>query len=554
MKVIAESAYNHNGNFDYLIRLADAAKSSGADYFTVQLMDTEAFCTPDYSKYQLYKDTEFSPKQWTELFDYCKSISLEVIPCPLEENSFQLVYEYGFRLIKIHGTDLTNFGYLDFIQKKGDCRIILETQASTDLEVLLTVGRYRDMIDCLFHGFSNYPTEIDEHNLNALVHLKNRYGLPVGFADHSLDTQIMPCMTLSMGCKYLEKHITVKRGDRNFDYQVSLEPHEFRVMTETLGHYSQAFGYHLKYPVAAEKKFRDILFKRYTDQGEFKRSNSGLTMIDREVQSFDKSNVTGVLIARLKSERLKLKVLKPLAGSELIISLYNRIKACSRKTTQLVLATSYLPEDAQLAELFRSKNLPVHLGHPQSVLDRLLEVGFSYKSGAVFRITGDNPFTDPALMDRMIEIMLEKKVDYVRASGLPFGVSAELFSMEYLWSLYLRLDTPNETEYLTWYVYNDTDCKRALITVKSDKDYASVVNLSIDYQEDYDYALRLLNSIDVSEFEKITLADILRHITKDHIVDVEKTLKLPNGVTMKLFDYLKFLETSEYKHKETLEL
>jgi spore coat polysaccharide biosynthesis protein SpsF (cytidylyltransferase family) len=184
----------------------------------------------------------------------------------------------------------------------------------------------------------------------------------------------------------------------------------------------------------------------------------------------------------------------------------------------------------------------------------LLEVGFAYKSGAVFRITGDNPFTDPSLMDRMIEIMLEKQVDYVRASGLPFGVSAELFSMEYLWSLYLRLDTPNETEYLTWYVYNDTQCKRALITVKSDKDFASVVNLSIDYQEDYDYALQLLNSIDVSEFEKITLADILRHITKDHIVDVEKTLKLPNGVTMKLFDYLKFLETSEYKHKETLEL
>ena len=78
MKVIAESAYNHQGNFNYLKELAQAAKNSGADYFTVQMMNVEEFCTKEYSKYQLYKDTEFTTNQWVELFDYCKTINVGI--------------------------------------------------------------------------------------------------------------------------------------------------------------------------------------------------------------------------------------------------------------------------------------------------------------------------------------------------------------------------------------------------------------------------------------------------------------------------------------------
>jgi len=68
MKVIAESAYNHQGNFEYLKNLAAAAKAADADFFTVQMMNVDEFCTKEYSKYQLYKDTEFSETQWKELF------------------------------------------------------------------------------------------------------------------------------------------------------------------------------------------------------------------------------------------------------------------------------------------------------------------------------------------------------------------------------------------------------------------------------------------------------------------------------------------------------
>ena len=102
MKVIAESAFNHQGDFSQLKQLAKAAKDSGTDFFTVQVMHVDSFCVKDYEKYDLYKATEFSKVQWIELFDFCKSIALNVIPCVLEETSFNWCYSYGFRLLKLH--------------------------------------------------------------------------------------------------------------------------------------------------------------------------------------------------------------------------------------------------------------------------------------------------------------------------------------------------------------------------------------------------------------------------------------------------------------------
>lgn len=554
MKIIAESAYNHQGNFDYLKQLALAGKKSGADFFTVQMMNVEEFCTKEYSKYQLYNDTEFSERQWIELFDYSKEIGIELIPCTLEKSSFDLAYNYGWRLVKIHGTDLTNAPLLQYIKDKGDCKVILETQCCTDFEIKLAVENFGEIIECLIHGFSNYPTEPNEQNLLAITYLKNRYVLNIGFADHSLDTQIIPCMALALGCSYLEKHITIHRNDRNFDYQVSLEPNEFSILVNTVKHYKQSLGKQVKHPVKSEKGYRNILFKKYLGNDVFKRDNEGKTFIESKISSFEKNNITAALIARLKSKRLKFKVLKPFGENETIISLYTRLKLNSKLITHIELATSYLVEDAPLASLFEEKKLPHYEGHPESVIDRLLEVAYKNKSAAIFRVTGDNPFTDPALMDRMVEIFIEKDVDYVRVNNVPFGVSAELFKTSYLWKLYLQMEDPFVSEYLSWFVLIDKECKKACIEFQCNKPFAKFVNLSIDYPEDYEYASDVLKSINITPFENIQLKDIINNITNAHIVDTSKFIKLPEGISILYSDYLKLMDQSDYIYKETFSI
>ena len=275
MKVIAESAFNHQGDFEELKQLALASKNAGANYFTCQVMHVDSFCVPEYEKFQLYKETEFSKEQWIELFDFCKSISLDVIPCVLEETSFDWCYSYGFRLLKLHATDITNKPFLEMISRKDDVKIILETQCATTFEVEFALNILgREKIEALFTGYSNYPTEVEDLNLNVLDTFKEKYNLEVGFADHSLNTSTIPLMVLAKGCTYIEKHITLTRNNRNFDYQVSLYPNEFAIMVNSLKHHTMALGNGIKHPVQNELKFRSIMYKKIIEQNEsLKRAN-----------------------------------------------------------------------------------------------------------------------------------------------------------------------------------------------------------------------------------------------------------------------------------------
>lgn len=545
MKVIAESAFNHQGDFNQLKKLAIVAKESGADFFTVQVMNVDSFCVADYEKYDLYKGTEFSQNQWIELFDFCKSIALNIIPCVLEETSFNWCYSYGFRLLKLHATDITNKPFLELIAGKEDIKIILETQCASTFEVEFALNILGlEKIEAIFTGYSNYPSEVEDLNLNVLDSYKEKYRLKVGYADHSLDTISIPLMVLSKGCTYIEKHITISRNIRNYDYQVSLYPHEFAVMVNALKHYALALGNGIKHPLKNELKFRSIMYKKLIDKNEtLKRANQGDYYITNEINSFDKRNVVVALIARLKSNRLKQKVLKPLHNDVLIIDLYNRINNPQRYKT--VLATSNLLEDEPLCELFENKGLDFFKGDAVSVIDRLLSLAYKEKAGCIFRVTGDNPFTDPFLMNQMLELMLENDLDYVKVNNVPFGVGAELFSTKYLWDLYLRMETTEFSEYLTWFVLNDENVKMGCLDIIANNSL-KLVNLSVDYEDDYERCKILLNKIGKEDFSTITLDDILKNIDTLEKIDDSKHIKLPMGTSISLKDYLNAFENIKY--------
>ena len=551
MKIIAESAFNHNGSFKELKSLVLAAKEAKADFFTVQVMNVDAFCVSDYQKYNLYKETEFSDNQWIELFVYCKSINIEVIPCVLEEASFELCYNYGFRLIKLHATDITNEPFLKLISKKNDVKIFLETQCATLFEVEFALNILgKNKIEALFSGYSNYPTEVEDFNLNVLDSFKEKYELPVGFADHSLDTNNIPLMLLAKGCMYIEKHITITRNNRNFDYQVSLYPNEFAIMVNTIRHYTMALGNRLKHPVQNEHKYRSIMYKKVISNGDsLKRSDEGQYFIEKEIESFKNKPIVA-LIARLKSKRLTQKVLRPFFKDELIIDLYNRISKSNKYKT--ILATSDLEEDAPLYELFLKKGLPVFKGDPASVIDRMLALAYQEKAKAIFRVTGDNPFSDPILMEEMLDLLDKYNLDYVKINNVPFGVGAELFSTKYLWNLYLKLETTEFSEYLTWYVLNDKDVRIGCVDLKLQHEN-HLVNLSVDLKEDLDRCKDLLNRINPSKFEDIKLHEILANIEGLEKVDDTKEIKLPLGNKIRLKDYLNaFNEKSYVVRKELL--
>ncbi len=551
MKIIAESAFNHNGNIEYLKLLAKASKDAGADFFTVQVMSPKDFCTLDYSKSKIYHENSFSETEWIEVFDYCKEIHIDVIPCVLEEQSFKWCYDYGHRFLKLHATDITNLPFLKIIKEKGDCRLILETQCSTFQDISLGLEIIGDYVEVIFHGYSNYPTEIEDLNLNAIKALQLDFpGFKYGIADHSPTKTEIPILALGLGFDYIEKHITITRNNRNFDWQVSLYPEEFSQMAQSLKLYEKALGKNLKHPVKNELAYRNIIFKKVIENEDcLKRSDEGKDFLQNMFDSFPRTKIGVALIARLKSQRLKRKVLKPFLDKTIIEDLFARLRS-SNLVSVVKLATSNLEEDVELAEIIGRQNS--FTGHAVSVLDRMLSFAREEGLGGVFRVTGDNPFTDIALIDQMSKMFIENDLDYVRANNVPFGVSAELFSTSFLWNMYLKMENPLNSEYLSWFVLNDTAAKKGCINFIPENRKVSLVNLSVDYPEDYERVKSLLEAINKNEPTDITLSDIIRHADLSDIMDDNKIIKLPEGEQIVFRDYLQMMNTIPYNLKMDL--
>jgi len=87
-------------------------------------------------------------------------------------------------------------------------------------------GQSRNKFLTLLHCVSAYPVSDDEANINAMHHLSERFGLPVGYSDHALG--ILPSViAVAKGARVIEKHFTLNRLARGPDHAASLEPNDF---------------------------------------------------------------------------------------------------------------------------------------------------------------------------------------------------------------------------------------------------------------------------------------------------------------------------------------
>src|SRR5439155_22746609 len=72
---------------------------------------------------------------------------------------------------------------------------------------------------------SAYPTPPDRVGLNLIAELRERYGRPVGFSDHSLGPYAA-FAAVALGAEIVEKHVTLSQEMYGPDAALALEPHE----------------------------------------------------------------------------------------------------------------------------------------------------------------------------------------------------------------------------------------------------------------------------------------------------------------------------------------
>lgn len=135
-----------------------------------------------------------------------------------------------------------------------------------------------------------------------------------------------------------------------------------------------------------------------------------------------KRNIAAIIEARMGSTRLPQKVLKPIRGAPMLSHLIRRINP-SRYLTDIVVATTHLPEDDAIESLAHSLSVKCFRGEIHELRSRVIHAAKSVGADIVVKLTGDNPLVDFRLMDAMIEKYLSTPCDLITNGAMEYSKS-----------------------------------------------------------------------------------------------------------------------------------
>jgi len=243
--VLAEVASAHGGSADVALRMLDAAFKMGADGIKFQLFRADLLVVRRHPGRKDFDQIELTFKEWHKVLKAAKASGLAVLAECFDRPSLELAAEHAIDAYKVHTTDMEN---PEFIRAAGAVgKPILFATGGVPEEAL---GEAMDLAGSvpqgLLHGFQTFPTPIEEIRYRDLAALKERYHVPVGFLDHTdgggAFALVAPSLAVSYGADLVEKHFTLDRSEKGFDYQSSLSPEDFYRMVELLRQAERARG------------------------------------------------------------------------------------------------------------------------------------------------------------------------------------------------------------------------------------------------------------------------------------------------------------------------
>jgi len=201
----------------------------------------------------------------------------------------------------------------------------------------------------------------------------------------------------------------------------------------------------------------------------------------------------------MDSSRLPGKVLKDICGHPMLYWVVTRA-AEAKLINEIIVATTLDNSDDPIVEWCLSHNINCFRGDVFDVLDRYYQTAKKYQADVVVRLTADCPLIDPVLIDKVITIFFEKRVDFA-ANRLPppykrtypIGLDIEIASFSALEKAWHQAKLPFEREHVMPYLYTVKDRFSTLI-LDAEKNYGDR-RWTVDTPEDLDFIRALFDKL-----------------------------------------------------------
>lgn len=303
-------AWSHDGLFKNAKRIVDAAAEAKADAICMHLTSVPDYITKDYSVmskgaskaakgpslYNLLLKKNLSNNNWLKLISLAHKKDLAVCAMcnDLPSIDFAITAKVD-AFILAPATMMETKVIVKIAKTKKPVLIRIGGAFLGEIKkVIASLKANKSDKIALIYGFQNFPTPLEELNLNFIETLKKSFKLPIGFADH-VDgggnlAAFIPAMAIAKGANIIEKHITHDRGKKGLDYESALDPNGFMLMVRNIREIEKSFGMdcwaklsekELRYREVVRKKAvaaRDIKKGEFLDFDNvmFKRANAGI--------------------------------------------------------------------------------------------------------------------------------------------------------------------------------------------------------------------------------------------------------------------------------------
>jgi len=216
-----------------------------------------------------------------------------------------------------------------------------------------------------------------------------------------------------------------------------------------------------------------------------------------------------IIQARMGSTRLPGKVMMRMGNRTLLGYLTTHLST-ARTLSAIVIATTTHHRDDVIVEEARRLGVESFRGSEDDVLERYIQAARVHNAEIVVRVTGDNPFTDPASIDRVVEQVAEG-YDYAIEGDLPVGTTGEALSFEALEFIDHVATTRRWREHVTLYARENRDMLRCSFLHPRMGCCRPDLSFTVDHPAEYEYVRALCEKFPGPVFllkDLIALADI----------------------------------------------
>jgi spore coat polysaccharide biosynthesis protein SpsF (cytidylyltransferase family)/sialic acid synthase SpsE len=544
--IILEIANTHAGDKNYVFRLLDEYSSYKNCGIKFQPFKYDEIAREDYEWYPVYQTLFFDEPTWKSIIEKAaetKEVWVDV------SNAYSVKVlnnnRKHIRGIKFQASILDNILLIKELKTVdfSDKTIIINIASLKIEQITSHLNFIKKSLDpkeiVLQIGFQDYPTKLEDSGLSKIEVIKQKFGLPISFADHidgthedAIDLPIAACLK---GAVIIEKHVMCSGEKAKYDHFSSVVPEAFDKLFKKLHNINaEKDRVETKYESLMHQPFindREILYYKKTamkptlckdmQKGQivsleydvnYKRTNEeGLDIEtirnlnrnysvllhpkkDGEVlkqQDFKKAKIASIIACRLKSTRLPQKAILKVNSKLSSVELCIKNSMLFKNVDLTILATSTSAEDDELKNYTYHKDVIFHKGDPDDVIQRYLDVINKLDIDVFVRITADMPYVSEEIVNYMLNSHFETGADYTACKKAAIGQGVQILNASALRKVREHFPVSDYSEYMNAYIFNNPSLFK-INDIDLPEEWIRDYRLTLDYPED----LELIKAIE----------------------------------------------------------